>query len=219
MHSRQNSYQDGNSPTDVDQSLDLVWTWYCITKSSCAIYIDIYIYWGFFVTYGGWMHGWCKMRTYEKQLRRLDGARTTWIAIGTRSVQDWGPHPRHQSKNLEMKYKTHIKLVHESYGTYFQYNPIQCEESRIKRLTLLLGVTLPFACWFLWRAYFIEDFKWRPHFKFEVAFRRVVLRGVYFEGPKRIRRARKTSILNTSHKEVLCDRINECVHIKIVATI
>ena len=31
-------------------------------------------------------------------------------------------NPRRQSKNIEMKYKTHIKLVHESYGTCFQYN-------------------------------------------------------------------------------------------------
>ena len=31
-------------------------------------------------------------------------------------------NPRHQSKNIEMKYKIHIKLVHESYGTCFQYN-------------------------------------------------------------------------------------------------
>ena len=26
------------------------------------------------------------------------------------------------TKNTEMKYKTHIKLVHELYGTQFQYN-------------------------------------------------------------------------------------------------
>jgi hypothetical protein len=31
-------------------------------------------------------------------------------------------NPRRQSKNIEMKYKTHIKLVHELYGTCFPYN-------------------------------------------------------------------------------------------------
>jgi hypothetical protein len=30
-----------------------------------------------------------------------------------------GSNPRHQSKYIEMKYKTHIKLVHEFYGTCF----------------------------------------------------------------------------------------------------
>ena len=27
-----------------------------------------------------------------------------------------------KSKNIEMKYKTHVKLVHELYGTCVQYN-------------------------------------------------------------------------------------------------
>ena len=30
-----------------------------------------------------------------------------------------GSNPRRQSKNIKMKYKTHIELVHESYGTCF----------------------------------------------------------------------------------------------------
>ena len=52
----------------------------------------------------------------------------------------------HQSKNTEMKlYKTHIKLVHEWYGTCFQYN---VNKSRINHLTPLFVVTMPCACWF-----------------------------------------------------------------------
>ena len=54
------------------------------------------------------------------------------------NVQDWSPHMSStlkgshisalylkswfKSKNMEMKYKIHIKLVHESYGTCFLYN-------------------------------------------------------------------------------------------------
>ena len=54
------------------------------------------------------------------------------------SVQDWSPHMSFvlkgsqilalqlkgwfKSKNIEMNYKTHIKLVYELYGTCFQYN-------------------------------------------------------------------------------------------------
>jgi hypothetical protein len=33
-----------------------------------------------------------------------------------------GSNPRCQSKNIELKYKTHIKLVHELYGECFQHN-------------------------------------------------------------------------------------------------
>ena len=40
----------------------------------------------------------------------------------------------------------------------------QCEELRIDHLTLLLVVTVPYACWFSWRANYIADFKWRLHF-------------------------------------------------------
>ena len=31
-------------------------------------------------------------------------------------------NPRRQSKNIEMKYKTHTKIVHVLYGTCFQCN-------------------------------------------------------------------------------------------------
>ena len=59
---------------------------------------------------------------------------------------------------------------------------------------------MPYTCWFLWQAYYIEDIKWRLHFQFGVAFWRVVLREVYFEGPNRVWRALKTSILDTASK-------------------
>ena len=77
--------------------------------------------------------------------------------------------------------------------------PVQCEESRIDHVTPFLVVTMPYACWFLWHAYYIEGFQWCLHFQFGVAFCRVVLREVCFEGPNRVWRALKTSILNTGH--------------------
>ena len=61
-----------------------------------------------------------------------------------------GSYPRRQSKNIELEYETHFKLVHELYGYMF---PVQCEEIRINHLTLLLlVVTVPYACWFWWQA-------------------------------------------------------------------
>ena len=93
-----------------------------------------------------------------------------------------------------MKYETHIKLLHELYGTMFL---IQSEELLINHLTLLLVLTMPYACWFLWRANYIKNFKRCLHFKFGVAFWRVVLREVYFEGPNRVWRI---SILNTAQQ-------------------
>ena len=47
---------------------------------------------------------------------------------------------------------------------------VQCEESRINHLTPLLAVTMPYPCWFLWWADYIENFKWRLHFQLGVAF-------------------------------------------------
>ena len=52
--------------------------------------------------------------------------------------------------------------------------PVQCEESKINHLTLLLVMTVLYACWFLWRANYIKDFKWRLHFQFGIAFWRVL---------------------------------------------
>ena len=72
---------------------------------------------------------------------------------------------------------------------------------------MFLIVTMPHACWFLWRANYIEDFSWRLRFQFGSAFWRFVLREVYFEGPNCVWRALKTSILNIDcqeENEVLC---------------
>ena len=74
---------------------------------------------------------------------------------------------------------------------------VQCEELRINHRTPLLVVRMLYACWLVWWADYIEDFKWRLRFQSRVAFWRVVLREVYFEGPNRVRRAVKTSIVNT----------------------
>ena len=74
--------------------------------------------------------------------------------------------------------------------------PIQCEKLRINHLTLLLVVTMPYACWFLWRAEYIEDFRWRLHFAIWGCVLKGCLREVCFEGPHRVWNALKTSILN-----------------------
>ena len=70
---------------------------------------------------------------------------------------------------------------------------IQCEELRMKHPTPLHVVTMPYACLFLWQVDYIEDFKWCRHFQSGVAFWRVVLKEVYFEGPNRVRRTLTTS--------------------------
>ena len=41
---------------------------------------------------------------------------------------------------------------------YMVYVSKQCEELRINHLTLMFVVTMPYACWFLWRVDYIEDF-------------------------------------------------------------
>ena len=53
--------------------------------------------------------------------------------------------------------------------------PIQCEKLRVNHLTPLLVVTMPYACWFLWRVEYIEDFKWCLHFQFGVVSREVYI--------------------------------------------
>ena len=71
--------------------------------------------------------------------------------------------------------------------------PVECKELRINHLTPLLVVNMPYTCWFLWWANYINNCNWRLHFQFGVAFRRVLLREIYFEGPNRVWRALKTS--------------------------
>ena len=79
-------------------------------------------------------------------------------------------------------------------------DPMQCEGWRTNDMTLFLVVTMMCACWFVWRAHWIEDFKWHRRFHFKVVFWKVVLRAVYFEGPIRVWRALETLILNTDSK-------------------
>ena len=57
---------------------------------------------------------------------------------------------------------------------------------------------MPYACWFLWQADYIEDFKCCLHFQFGVSlrFEGFFFWEVYFEGPNCIWRALKTWILN-----------------------
>ena len=52
-----------------------------------------------------------------------------------------------------MKYKTHIKLC--AWMTWYMFL-VQCEEVRNNHLTPLLVVTMPYACWFLWQANYVE---------------------------------------------------------------
>ena len=73
------------------------------------------------------------------------------------AFQSKGSNPRHRSKNIETKYKTHIKHVHEEYGTCYEYN---VNKLRVNHLATLLVVTMPYTYWFLWRVVYIEIFKW-----------------------------------------------------------
>ena len=41
---------------------------------------------------------------------------------------------------------------------------VACTSKCGRAITLLLVVTMPYACWFLWRADYNEDFKWHLHF-------------------------------------------------------
>jgi hypothetical protein len=74
-----------------------------------------------------------------------------------------GSNLRHQFKNIEMNYKTHNKLVHESYGTCFQYdvqiknqpsNSTSCSDNALRLLVLVVGIlyrglqgTSPYSIW------------------------------------------------------------------------
>ena len=101
-------------------------------------------------------------------------------------------------KTSILEYRNEIQNPYQTCAWIVWYKfSLECEELRNNHLTPLLVTTMPYACWFLWQTYYIEDFKWRLHFQFEVAFWRVVLREVYFEGPNCVWMALKTSILNT----------------------
>ena len=59
----------------------------------------------------------------------------------------------------------HRNEIHNSYQTcaWIMFS-VQCEEIRLDHLALLLAVTMPYTCWFLWHANSIEGFKWRLQF-------------------------------------------------------
>ena len=71
-------------------------------------------------------------------------------------------------------------------------------------------MTVPCACWFLWWAHYIEDFKRHLHVRFGVAFQRVGFeRGIYWTAKlDRVCRALKTSILNTASDPYLLYILN-----------
>jgi hypothetical protein len=100
---------------------------------------------------------------------------------------------RFKSKTSIQEYKNEILNLCMKFIWYMF--PVQCEELRINHLTLLLVVTTPYACWFLWHAYYTGDFKWRLHFQFGVTFWRVVFeRGILWRAKSHVWRALKTSI-------------------------
>ena len=114
-------------------------------------------------------------------------------------VQDWSPHMSFVLKGSQILVRS--KLVHELYGGCLL---IQCEELRINHLTPLPIVIMPYACWFLWRVNYIEDFERCFDFHIGVAFWRAILREVYFwrakvafEGHCRL------PILNTNREQAL----------------
>ena len=57
--------------------------------------------------------------------------------------------------NLRCQSKNNRNEIQDSYETcawiiWYMF-PIECEELRINHLTLLFVMTMPYACWFLWR--------------------------------------------------------------------
>ena len=98
------------------------------------------------------------------------------------------------------------------------------EELRNNHVALLVKVAVPYACWFLWQADHMEDFKWRLHFQFGVVSRRVVLREeVTFEGPNHVWRALNIAPnapgcpRNLTSRELLLTR--KCCHVGMAANV
>ena len=90
-----------------------------------------------------------------------------WRALKFQSFNKRGDsNPRCRSKNIEMKYKIHIKLVHEIYGTTC-FLPVQCEELCLLilvagRLYWGLQVTSSFSIWgCILKGCFERDIFWR----------------------------------------------------------
>ena len=62
-----------------------------------------------------------------------------------------------KSKTSFQEYKNEIQNSYETRAWIIRCMfSIQCEEFRINHLTLFLIVTMPYACWLLWHAYYIE---------------------------------------------------------------
>ena len=106
--------------------------------------------------------------------------KTYFLGIVT-TGQDWNPHMMFIMKGSQtlalqlkgwFKSKTsiqeYISEIRNSYWTsawiIWYVFTIQCEELILNHLTLLLVVTMPYSCWFLWRVDYIENFKWCLHF-------------------------------------------------------
>ena len=81
---------------------------------------------------------------------------------------------------------------------------IQCEERRSNHLIPLLVVTIALRLLVLVTGILYWGLQVISSFQFRIAFWRVILREVHFEGPNRVWRALKTSILNT-------DSPKECI--------
>ena len=119
------------------------------------------------------------------------------------SVQDWSLHISFVLKGFQIsayqwKWCFESKMSIQEYRNEIQYSyktcawiiwymfQVQCEETRINHVTLILVWTMSYACWILCWIEYIEDFKRRPDFQYGVAFWRVVLREVkYFEEPNK----------------------------------
>ena len=103
-----------------------------------------------------------------------------------------------KSKTSIQEYRNEIhKLMLNLCMSYMVHASSKSEEVRINHLTPLLVMTMSYVCWFMWWVVYIEDLKWCLCSQIGVAFWRVVLWEVYFEGPNRVWRALKTSFLNT----------------------
>jgi hypothetical protein len=129
------------------------------------------------------------------------------------NVQDWSPHMSFILKGSQIsalqlkgwfKSKTSIqeyrngntKLILNLCMNYMVHVSSTIWKIRNRSSNSISCSDNALSLWFLWRAYNVEDFKWRLHFQIGVAFWRVVLREVYFEGPNYVWRALKTSNLN-----------------------
>ena len=88
--------------------------------------------------------------------------------LGGATVQHWSPHMNFimkgsqisalqfkgwfKSKTSIQEYRNEIQKSYQTCAWIIWYMfLVQCDESRINHLTLLLEVTIPYSCWFLWQ--------------------------------------------------------------------